>query len=109
MVGYEMKALLERTPKKLLDGRLHLTKPQPERFLEPRIPPLLAVMRLTHLGTERIGHVIDISGGKSGMVQTITDRAFGQLMRVIEFGGLAVLDTIEPFFLDGRNELAIDQ
>ena len=109
MMRHEVKVLLERPSKKLLDGALHLTKPQPERFLQPRIPPFLAILRMAHLGIERIGHVIDIAGGQPGMVQAKTDRAFGQLMRVVELRRLAVLDAVESFFLDGRDKLAIDQ
>jgi hypothetical protein len=77
MVGHEMKLLPKRTPKKLLDGIAHLTKPQPERFLKPRVPPLGAILLPAQLRFERIGHVIDIAGGKSGMFQAETDRAFG--------------------------------
>src|ERR1700754_3575392 len=109
MVGYEMKAVSKRTSKKLLGSTLHLAKPQPERFLKPRIPPLRAILRPAHLGIERIGHVIDIAGGKPGMVQAETDRTFGQLMRVVEFRLLAVFDAVEPFLLDGRDELAVDE
>src|ERR1700691_5448225 len=106
MVRHEMKVLSKRPSKKLLDSPLHLTKPQPEGFLKPRIPPLLAILRLAHLGIERIGHVIDIAGGEPGMVQAETDCTFGQLMRVVEFRRLAVLDALEPFLLDSGDELA---
>jgi hypothetical protein len=30
-------------------------------------------------------------------------------MRVVELGRLAVLDAIEPFLLDGGDELAVDE
>src|ERR1700740_1809576 len=109
MVGHEMKASSKRTSKKLLGGTLHLTKPQPERFLKPRIPPLGAILGPARLGVERIGHVIDIAGGKPGMVQAESNRTFGQLMRVVEFRLLAVFDAVEPFLLDGRDELPVDE
>ena len=51
---------------------------------------------MAHFGIERIGDVIDIGGGQSGMLQAETDRTFGQLMRVVEFRRLAMLDAVEP-------------
>ena len=53
--------------------------------------------------------MVDIAGDKPGMVQAETDRAFGQLMRVVEFRRLAMFDAIEPLFLDGGDELAVDK
>ena len=51
----------------------------------------------------------DIASGEPGMVQAKTDRTFGELMRVVEFRLLAVLDAIEPFLLDGGDERAVDE
>jgi hypothetical protein len=51
----------------------------------------------------------DIASGEPGVVQAKADRTFGELMRVIEFRLLAVLDTIEPFLLDGGDERAVDE
>jgi hypothetical protein len=51
----------------------------------------------------------DITSGEPGLVQAKADRTFGELMRVIEFRLLAVLDTIEPFLLDGGDERAVDE
>src|SRR5665213_1984312 len=109
MMGHKMKTLPKRTAKKLLGSLTHLTKPQPERFLKPRIPPFGAILLPAHLRVERIGHVIDIAGGKPGMVQAETDRTFGQLMRVVEFRRLAMLDAIEPLLLNGGDEYAVDE
>ena len=109
MVGHEMKALPKRTSKKLLGNAAHLAKPQPEGFLKPRIPPLGAILRPAQLGAERICHVIDVAGGQPGMVQAETDRTLGELMRVVEFRRLAVLDAIEPFLLDGGDQRAVDE
>jgi hypothetical protein len=109
MVGHEMKVLPQRTPKQLLGNAAHLTKPQPERFLKPWIPPLGAILRPAQLGVEGIGHVIDIAGSKPGMVQAEADRPFGQLMRVVEFRRLGMFDAIEPLLLDGGDDHAVDQ
>jgi hypothetical protein len=43
------------------------------------------------------------------MVQAETDRTLGELMRVVEFRRLAVLDAIEPFLLDGGDERAVEE
>ena len=51
----------------------------------------------------------DIASGEPGVVQAKPDRTFGELMRVIEFSLLAVLDAIEPFLLDRGDELAVDE
>jgi hypothetical protein len=64
---------------------------------------------LAQPGVERVGDVIDIVGGEPGMIQTETDRALGQLMRVVDVRQLAVFDAIEAFFLDGRDQRAVDQ
>src|SRR5450631_3305356 len=109
MVGHEMKPLPKRASKNFLRNTAHLTKPQPESFLKPRIPPLGAILGPAQLGVERICHVIDIAGGKPGMVQAETDRTLGKLMRVVEFRRLAVFDAIEPFLLDGGDERAVDE
>jgi hypothetical protein len=109
MVGHEMKPSRKRTSKKLLGNAAHLTEPQPESFLKARIPPLGAILRPAQLGVERICHVIDIAGGKPGIVQAETDRTLGELMRVVEFRRLTVLDAIEPFLLDGGDERAVDE
>jgi hypothetical protein len=66
---------------------------------------LLATLR----GIERVGDVIDIVAGKARMFQAVADRALGELMRVVEIRFLAVLDAIEALFLDGGNELAVDE
>jgi len=104
-----MKILPERTPEQLVDDPAHLAEPQPEGFLEFRIPPLGAILLPPQFGIVRIGHVIDIGGGQPGMVQAETDRAFGELMRVVELRRLAVLDSVEPFLLDGRDQHAVDE
>ena len=109
MVGHEMKSLPQRTSKKLVDGTAHLTEPQPEGLLKPRIPPLGAISLSAQFGVERVCDVIDIAGGEPGVVQAEADRTFGELMRVVEFGLLAVLDAIEPFLLDGGDERAVDE
>ena len=84
MVGYEMKSLPQRTSKKLLGDTAHLTEPQQEDFLKPRVrPPLGAKSCSAQLGVERVCHVIDIAGGEPGIVQAETDRTLGQLMRVV--------------------------
>ncbi len=51
----------------------------------------------------------DIASGEPGVIQARADRTFGELMRVIEFSLLAVLDAIEPFLLDGGDEHAVDE
>src|SRR5215471_21080609 len=97
MVWHEMKSSLQPAPEKLLGNAVHLTEPQPEGLLKPLIPPLGAVLRPARLWLERIGHVIDIAGGKPGMIQAEADRPLGELMRVVEFHHLTVFDAIEPF------------
>ncbi|OIQ65735.1 hypothetical protein GALL_527020 [mine drainage metagenome] len=109
MVGHEMKSLPKRTSKNLLGNAAHLAKPQSESFLKPRIPPLGAILRPAQLGVERICHMIDIAGGKPGIIQARTDRLLGELMRVVEVRRLTVLDAIEPFLLDGGDERAVDK
>jgi len=109
VVGHEMKPLPKRTSRKLLGNAAHLTKPQPESFLKPRIPPLGAIIRPAQLGVERICYVIDIPGGKPGIVQAETDRTLGELMRVIEFRRLTVFDAIEPLLLNGGDKRAVDE
>jgi hypothetical protein len=51
----------------------------------------------------------DIVSGEPGVIQAKADRTFWQLMRVIEFGPLAVLYAIEPFLLDSGDERAVDE
>src|SRR6516165_6288623 len=109
MVGHEMKSLPQRTSKKLLGNTAHLPEPQQESFLEPRIPPLGAISRSAQLGVERVCHVIDIAGGELGVIQAEADRTLGELMRVVEFRFLTVLDAFEPFLLDGGDERAVDE
>jgi hypothetical protein len=84
MMGHEMKPLLQPTPKQLLSDTAHLTKPQSEDFLKPRIPPLGAILRSAQLRVERVCYVIEVAGGEPGIVQAETDRPFGELMRVVE-------------------------
>ena len=110
MVGHEMKSLPQRTSKKLLGDTAHLTEPQQEDFLEPRIhPPLGAKSRSAQLGVERVCHVIDIAGGEPGVIQAETDRTLGELMRVVDVRQLAMFDAIEPLLLDGDSEPAVDE
>jgi hypothetical protein len=109
MVRHEMKPLPQRTPKQFVGDTGHLTEPQPESFLKPRIPPLGAIFLSAQLGVERVCDVIDILGGEPGVVQAITDRTLGKLMRIVEIRFLPVLDAIEPLFLDRGNEHAVDE
>ena len=51
----------------------------------------------------------DIARGQPGVLQAETDRTLRQLVRVVEFSGLGVLDAIEPLLLDGGDEHAIDE
>jgi hypothetical protein len=51
----------------------------------------------------------DIASGEPGVIQAKADRAFWELMRVIELSLLAVLDAIEPFLLDSGDERAVDE
>src|SRR6266566_3771387 len=53
MVRHEMQSLPERTSETFLDGTAHLTKPQSEGLLQPRIPPLGAISPPAQLGVER--------------------------------------------------------
>ena len=110
MVGYEMKSLPQRTSKKLLGDTAHLAEPQQEDLLKSRIrPPLGAKSRSAQLGIERVCHVIDIAGGEPGVIQAEADRTRGELMRVVDVRRLAMLDAIEPLFLDGGDKFAIDE
>jgi hypothetical protein len=109
VVGHEMESRPERTSKKLFDRALHLTEPQAEGFLDSRIPPLGAISPRAQLGIERVGDMIDIAAGEAGVFQAKADRALGELVRVIPSGLLGVLDAIEAFFLDGSDQLAIDE
>ena len=109
MVRYEMKSLPQPSPEQLVGDTGHLTEPCQEHFLKSRVPPFLAISLPAHLGVERERHVIDIAGGEPGMIQAVTDRTLGKLMRVVEVRLLAVFDAIEPFFLDGRDEFTVDE
>ena len=110
MVGHEMKSLPQPASKNIVGDPAHLTEPQQEDFLEPGIgPPLGAKSFSAQLRVERVGHMIDIAGGEPGIVQAETDRALGELMRVVDIRQLAVFDAIEPLLLDGDNELAVDE
>src|SRR5882762_3034814 len=109
MVLHEMKPLPQRTSKKLVGDTGHLTEPQPESFLEPRIPPLGAIFLSTQLGVERECDVMDVFGGEPGVIQAVADRTLGKLMRIVEIRFLPVLDAIESFFLDSGDELPVDE
>ena len=63
-----MKILPQRAPEQLVGDPAHLAEPQPEGFLEFRIPPLGAILLPPQFGIVRIGHVIDIGGGQPGDV-----------------------------------------
>src|SRR5579863_4415426 len=109
MVGHEMESLAERASKKFFDRTLHLTEPQAEGFLDPRIPPFGAISLPAQLGIKRIGDMIDIAAGEAGVFQAKADRALGELVRVIPSGFLGMLDPIEALLLDGGDEPAIDE
>jgi hypothetical protein len=53
--------------------------------------------------------MIDITGDEACVLQAKADRPLRELMRVIPFSRLGVLDAIKPFLLDGGNELAVDE
>src|SRR5205085_7409292 len=92
MVRYEVKFLPQRTSKNLFGDTAHLTEPQQEGFLKPRIhPPLGAKSRSAQFRVERVCHVIDIAGGEPGVIQAETDRALGKLMRLSTAGNLPCL------------------
>ena len=85
MVRHEVKFLPQRASKKLFGDTAHLTEPQQEDFLKPRIhPPLGAKSRSAQFRVERVCHVIDIAGGEPGVIQAKADRTLGKLMRVID-------------------------
>src|SRR5258708_35596728 len=110
MVGHEMKSLPQRASKKLLGDTAHLTEPQQEDLLKPRIhPPLGAKSPSAQLGVERVCHVIDIAGGEPGIIQAGTDRTLGELMRVVDVRSLAMFYASESLLLDGATELAVGE
>ena len=85
VVRHEMKSLPKLTSKKLIGDPAHLAEPQQKDFLKPRIkPPLGAISLSAQLGIERVCDVIDIAGAEPGVLQTETDRALGELMRVVD-------------------------
>jgi hypothetical protein len=43
------------------------------------------------------------------VIETVTDRTLGELMRIVEVRLLAVLDAIESLFLDGGDKLAVEE
>jgi len=105
-----MKSLPQLTSKKLFGGTAHLTKPQQEDVLKPRIhPPLGAKSRAAQLRVERVCHVINVAGGEPGIVQAETDRPLRQLMRVVDVRHFAIFDPIEALLLDGDNKPAVDE
>jgi len=53
--------------------------------------------------------MIDIASGEPSVIQAKADRTLWELMRVIPFSLLAVLDAIEPFLLDGGDECAVEE
>src|SRR5262249_54821932 len=87
----------------------HLAEPRPESLLEPRVPPFGTIFRAPQLRVEREGDVVDIVCGEAGVFEAVADRPLGKLMRVVEVRLLAVLDAVEPLFLDGRDKLAVDE
>ena len=104
-----MQPLPQRTSKKFFDRTAHLAKPQPEGLLRPRIPPPGTISLPAQLGVKRVCDMTDIADGEPGVIEAKADRTFGELMRVIVFRPLAVLDAIEPFLLDGGDERAVDE
>src|SRR6185437_1583757 len=106
----EMKPRAELASEKAVDGAAYLGEPQPEHFLRHRIgPPFRLEAFLAQRGVERVGDMIEIAGLEARMIEAVADRALRQLVRIVDIGQLAVLDAIEPLFLDGDHELAIDQ
>src|SRR3984885_9341955 len=101
MVRHEMQLLAERTAEVLVDYRGHLTDPELEGLLKPRLPPIAAIGFLAPLGVERVSDVVDIPRGQSGGLQTVADRAFRDLMRFIEICILTVLDEFQNNPVDG--------
>src|SRR6185437_2783433 len=109
MMRHEMQSVPERASKKVFDGTPHLTESQPKGLLAPRIPPFGAISHSAHLRIKRVCNMIDIAGVEFGMVQAKPDCAFRELMRVIEFSLLAVLDAIESLLLGRGDELVVDE
>src|SRR5215475_7821227 len=109
MVGDEVEFFPQPAFEELFSNARHLSKPQQEGLLPVRKPPFGAKSLSAQLRVERISNVIDVAGRDAGLFQAKTYRALGQLMRIIVDRFLAVLDAVEPFFLDGGHELAVDE
>jgi hypothetical protein len=104
----EMEFLPQRPSEKLLGDIANLAEPQQEDILKPRVcPPLRAKSLAAQLRVERVGHMIDVAGREPGVIQAESDRALGELMRIVDVRQLAVFDASKPLLLDRDDELAV--
>ena len=110
MVGHEMKSLPERTSKKLFDGTVHLTEPQPEGFLDPRIPTTRRDIAFgAASGSNDRRHDRYRAAVRPACFRQKRIARSGSWCGLSQFGLLGMLDAIEAFLLDGGDELAIDE
>ncbi len=84
VVRHEMQLLPSDRPKQFVDRAGHLAEPQPEGLLQSRIPPVGAIPLAALFRIERESDVIDVACGQPGVLQAKADRAFGQLVRVVD-------------------------
>jgi hypothetical protein len=109
MMGHELQCPTETPPQNLVDSVSDVAEPSEELRLQLAVrPPLCAKLRAAKAGIERVGHPVDLGSVKSRMIQAKANRLFGKLVRIVDPRLLRMLDAVEPLFLAGRNDFAVN-
>ena len=109
MMGHELQRPTEPPAQNSAGSVPDLTEPPQELYLQLAVrPPLCTKLCSAKLRIERICYAVDLGSPKPRIIQTKANRTFGKLVRILYPRFLGMLDAVEPLFLAGRYDLAID-
>ena len=109
VMGNELQCATELPPENPVGSVADLIEAPQEFHLQLAVrPPVRVKFRAAKLRIERVRHPVDLGSPKSRMIQTKAYRLLGKLVRIVDLRFLGMLDAIEPLFLAGRHDLAVD-